>query len=91
MVFTKPMILTTTRASKSFHFYSLRDITRFDKAEDPVEWELFRTAILEGQGWKLHRVWTPQFARDTAGSLRLITENVERFLNAEEQAAHPSS
>jgi hypothetical protein len=30
------------------------------KAADPVEWDLFRTAILEGQGWKLMRLWTPQ-------------------------------
>ena len=42
----------------------LCDGTRFTQAEDPVEWDLFRTSVLESQGWVLHRLWTPNFFRD---------------------------
>jgi hypothetical protein len=41
----------------------LCDSARFRNAEDPVEWDLFRTVVHESQGWKLHRIWTPQFFR----------------------------
>ncbi|AKU92967.1 DNA helicase [Vulgatibacter incomptus] len=30
--------------------------SRFDKSDDPVEWDLFRTAMLEAQGWQLRRL-----------------------------------
>jgi very-short-patch-repair endonuclease len=50
----------------------LCDGCRFSKASDLVEWDIFRTAILEGQGWKLQRLWTPHFVRDVAGSLEAI-------------------
>lgn len=42
----------------------LCDGTRFQYADDPVAWDLFRTSILEGQGWHLSRCWSPQFFRD---------------------------
>jgi hypothetical protein len=42
----------------------LCDGTRYGRAADPVEWDIFRTAMLESQGWKLHRLWTPHFFRD---------------------------
>jgi hypothetical protein len=42
----------------------LCDGTRYGRATDPVEWDIFRTAMLESQGWKLHRLWTPHFFRD---------------------------
>ena len=45
----------------------LCDTTRFAGAADPVEWDIFRTGIHEGQGWKLQRVWTPHFFRDPKG------------------------
>jgi hypothetical protein len=45
----------------------LCDTTRFAGAADPVEWDIFRTGIHEGQGWKLKRVWTPHFFRDPKG------------------------
>jgi hypothetical protein len=44
----------------------LCDNSRFDKAEDPVEWELFRTRILAHQGWSFVRIWTPQLVREPA-------------------------
>jgi len=42
----------------------LCDFTRYDRAPDPIAWEIFRTSILEWAGWQLHRVWTPSFFRD---------------------------
>jgi hypothetical protein len=62
----------------------LCDGVRFHQAEDPVEWDLFRTAILEGQGWLLHRVWTPHFFRDPAGGTRAILKEAAECLAAEE-------
>jgi hypothetical protein len=50
----------------------LCDMNRFEQAADPVEWEVFRTAILEGQGWKFSRMWTPYFFRDG----KLATQSV---------------
>ncbi|MBL8793002.1 MAG: DNA helicase, partial [Planctomycetia bacterium] len=50
----------------------LCDGPRYGKADDPVEWDVFRTAILEAQGWKLHRLWTPQFARDAENAEQAI-------------------
>ena len=61
----------------------LCDSNRFEQAADPVEWELFRTAILQSQGWKLHRVWTPHFFRDTRGGINAILEDVQSFLGSE--------
>ena len=37
----------------------LCDFNRYAHAEDPVEWELFRTSMLEAQGWRFHRVLSP--------------------------------
>jgi hypothetical protein len=60
----------------------LCDAARFAQAEDPIEWDAFRTAVLEGQGWQLHRVWTPQFFRDSAGcTKRILREAAELASN----------
>ena len=48
------------------------DAARFAQSEDPVEWDAFRTAVLEKQGWKLHRVWTPHFFRDPQGTIKSL-------------------
>ena len=42
----------------------LCDMTRFSHAADPVEWDLFRTGVLENQGWKFHRIWSPALYSD---------------------------
>jgi hypothetical protein len=50
----------------------LCDTVRFAPSADPIEWDLFRTAIHESQGWQLHRIWTPHFFRDPEGATRSI-------------------
>ena len=54
----------------------LCDAARFGGSEDPMEWDVFRTAVLEKQGWKLHRIWTPHFFRDPKGAVRAILRDV---------------
>jgi len=61
----------------------LCDATRFNLADDPVEWDIFRTGILEGQGWTLHRVWSPHFFRDVQGHVQRIRRDVDLFLTKE--------
>jgi hypothetical protein len=61
----------------------LCDTNRFDQAADPVEWEVFRTMVLESQNWQLHRVWTPQFFRDVRGSIEGVLTDVQRFLDGD--------
>jgi hypothetical protein len=58
----------------------LCDGTRFQNAEDPVEWDLFRTLVHESQGWKLHRIWTPQFFRQPAEHLDDIAAKVREHV-----------
>jgi hypothetical protein len=55
----------------------LCDGPRFPKAPDPVEWDLFRTTVLERQGWKLHRIWTPHFFRDPEGGMQAVKREVQ--------------
>lgn len=61
----------------------LCDGSRFALAEDPVEWDVFRTGVLQDQGWALHRVWTPHFFRDPEGSSAAVARGVEEFLASE--------
>lgn len=42
----------------------LTDFNRFRYANDPVAWEVYRSAIFKSQGWDLHRVWSPTYLRD---------------------------
>lgn len=58
----------------------LCDSSRFALAADPVEWDIFRTAIHESQGWKLQRLWTPHFFRDPAGSIQGLMKQMEQVL-----------
>ncbi|QDE94839.1 AAA domain-containing protein [Myxococcus xanthus] len=52
----------------------LCDGTRYPKAADRVEWDLFRTGVLEGQGWQLVRMWTPSFFRDPEGATTQVLQ-----------------
>ncbi|MCE9669011.1 AAA domain-containing protein [Myxococcus stipitatus] len=64
----------------------LCDGTRYTKAADRVEWDLFRTAILEGQGWKLVRLWTPHFFRDPEGATTRVLQSSGDVLMREPSA-----
>lgn len=61
------------------------DGTRFDKAADRVQWDIFRTEVLEGQRWKLFRLWSPEFFRDPTGAIARLKKAVNEWL-AEEAA-----
>ncbi len=61
----------------------LVDGSRFDKAGDKVEWDVFRTRVLEGQGWTLVRLWSPHFFRDPEGQLAAIREKAAAKVVAE--------
>ena len=61
----------------------LCDGTRYLPAEDPVEWDLFRALVLESQGWKLHRLWTPHFFRDPQREIDVLEERVDDYLDDE--------
>jgi hypothetical protein len=66
----------------------LCDGARFTQAQDSVEWDLFRTTVLESQGWVLHRLWTPQFFRDPRGCIQsILREAAERVHDADEKDA----
>jgi hypothetical protein len=60
------------------------DLTRFAQAEDAVEWEAFRTAIHESQGWTLHRLWTPHFFRDPQGCTASILKHAAELVSTEQ-------
>jgi len=55
----------------------LCDATRFALADDPVEWDLFRTDILTGQGWTLQRLWSPTLFRDPRGHIEEILRKAD--------------
>lgn len=46
----------------------LCDATRYSRAQDRVEWDLFQQGILERAGWRVARLWSPHFFRDPKGS-----------------------
>ena len=62
----------------------LCDGTRFQQAEDPIEWEVFRTSVLESQGWQLHRLWTPHFFRDSQCCIQRILHQAAELMAKEE-------
>ncbi len=55
----------------------LCDATRYDKAPDRVQWDIFRTEILEAQGWKLQRLWTPHLFRNAARAVEAVAATAE--------------
>jgi hypothetical protein len=67
------------------------DGTRFSKAPDVVQWDIFRTVMLEAQGWKLIRLWSPQFFRDPVGTMRLIRDEAEKQLSEEKLVLPPAA
>jgi hypothetical protein len=67
----------------------LVDGTRYEKVDDPVEWDLFRTEVLEAQGWNLLRVWSPHVVRDRLGVATAIHKEAAREL--EKEKSQPTS
>jgi hypothetical protein len=67
----------------------LCDGTRFDKAADRVQWDIFRTEVLEAQDWRLFRLWSPQFFRDPAGTVTRIKDALAQWLAEEATAKAP--
>ncbi|HEV8603811.1 MAG TPA: AAA domain-containing protein, partial [Tepidisphaeraceae bacterium] len=61
----------------------LCDGARYRQADDPIEWDLFRTAIHESQGWKLQRLWTPHFFRDPEGIAFKILRQSQLLISQE--------
>lgn len=55
----------------------LCDFTRYPGCPDPVEWEVFRTTILQWTGWQIHRVWTPMFFRDPQRVVNAIGQEID--------------
>jgi hypothetical protein len=61
----------------------LCDGCRYQAADDVLEWDIFRTGILENQGWNLRRIWTPHFFRDPLGDVNGIGKAAAEFVAAE--------
>lgn len=55
------------------------DLSRYSNSEDPVEWDVFRTAILAGQNWNLRRIWSPQVFRDLEKQLEHAVREAARL------------
>ncbi|HSV15554.1 MAG TPA: AAA domain-containing protein [Tepidisphaeraceae bacterium] len=64
----------------------LCDSCRYTAADDPVEWDIFRTGILADQGWSLRRIWTPHFFRDPSGHINSILKDAAAFVAQERPA-----
>jgi len=58
----------------------LCDNTRFGKAPDRITWDLFRAAVLRQQGWKLLRLWTPEFFRDPERVRERVSQEIAEVL-----------
>ncbi len=54
----------------------LVDGCRYAAAGDVVDWDVFRTGVLAGQGWRLTRVWSPHLYRDPDGVLKTVAATV---------------
>jgi hypothetical protein len=56
----------------------LCDLHRFADTPDLVDWEVFRTQLLEGKGWKFQRVFSPAMFRDWERSRAEIIEEAAK-------------
>ncbi len=69
----------------------LCDRSRYDKAEDAIEWDLFRTQILESQGWQFIRTWTPALVRDPEGVLEAIKKAADAKVAKDAATVHAAA
>lgn len=54
----------------------LADFARYRRAEDPVEWDLFREAALRSTGWNCVRTWSPELYANPQRELERIRNAV---------------
>lgn len=66
------------------------DGTRFQNADDPVAWDVFRMAVLKDQGWQMRRVWSPEFFRDPEGSIRQLVAQAKRLAESDHGSEDPA-
>jgi hypothetical protein len=66
----------------------LCDLTRYRKTEDPIEWEMFRTAALKGQGWALVRALSAHTFRDAEAVLREVDRVAQMEIALSAKAHH---
>jgi len=52
----------------------LCDFARRAPAGDTIAWDVFRTGMLEAQGWRFERVWSPGLFRDLGGVVARLGE-----------------
>ena len=71
-IFAKDLMMTSVAGNLTVGI--LFDTTRYAGSDDPVEWDVFRTAIHESQGWRLHRFWTPHLFRDPEGAIETVAQ-----------------
>lgn len=62
----------------------LCDFNRYHRADDRIEWEIFRTDVLEATGWQLQRIWSPQYFRDPAGVAQRVVKVVNECVASED-------
>lgn len=61
------------------------DFTRYDRAPDPIEWELYRQGILKWTGWDIQHIWSPQFFRDPTGAMNRIESQAVELADKPQQ------
>jgi hypothetical protein len=61
----------------------LCDGSRFAKAADRVQWDIFRAEVLESQKWRLLRLWSPQLFRTPAAAIARVKKAVDEWLAEE--------
>jgi hypothetical protein len=57
----------------------LCDFARYAPGQDAIEWDIFRTGILEAQGWHLERLWSPAIFRDPKGCIDRVLAAADRI------------
>jgi hypothetical protein len=70
----------------------LCDGSRFAKAADRVQWDIFRSEVLQTQHWRLLRLWSPELFRNPAAAVTRIKNAVQEWLAGEaatKKAAEP--
>jgi hypothetical protein len=69
----------------------LCDGSRFEKAADRVQWDIFRSEVLEANQWRLHRIWSPQFFRDPKSAIAKLKKAAQEWLAAESEEQQGSA